>query len=631
MKASSSAKSTKTDTDSDTGASSTVDVQTSANATTDVETNTDVATDQLPKVHSTRAQDEVKAKISVLRSEIVTAKKKLDSGLAADPPQLRRTMRIKENELAEQKKLKKLQGNVQRQAKSRLKRKAELIPHRWNTNEGKRHVNTVLVKLLKARNDEHRAHQDSKFAAATVKYVHQLAAALGPSEVLFISQDDKARVPIGITAANKQAPLLMSLEYKVTLPDHDWVIAQKHKLIPSVYAVCQIKPNMIGQENAVTYSGPTYITIRSGKHDTNSAYSHGLDFNQMIELDEMKNAVKTVDGIVKPVLIFSTDGGPDENPHYPKVLKVAAHHFKNHNLDAVFCVTNAPGRSAFNPVERRMAPLSHDLAGLILPHDHYGSHLNAAGKTIDPDLEIKNFAMAGQTLAEIWSKTVIDSNPVIAVYVPPEDTEDMWDELSETWKEKHLLQSQYFLQITKCDDQSCCRPYRSSIRAILPGRFIPSPVPVKQTRNGLVAPEPDETLIDSHYGSLFSRIALSAILPQCAKKFKIFPFDLYCLSLIGKLQPRICPVCGMYFPSQKAKSSHTKLHTGAKFVEVSKRYEEALDTITSSVQKDLAIPVDSLLIQSRNEPQYHGSKKTNYYDVEKQTSCSSGTLIPLRQ
>ncbi|KAF6035237.1 hypothetical protein EB796_006441 [Bugula neritina] len=78
-----------------------------------------------------------------------------------------------------------------------------LIPHRWNTNEGKRHVNTVPVKLLKARNDEHRAHQDSKFAAATVKYVHQLAAALGPSEVLFISQNDIARVPIGITAAKQ--------------------------------------------------------------------------------------------------------------------------------------------------------------------------------------------------------------------------------------------------------------------------------------------------------------------------------------------------------------------------------------------------------------------------------------------
>jgi len=30
-----------------------------------------------------------------------------------------------------------------------------------------------------------------------------------------------------------------------------------------------------------------------------------------------------------------------------------------------------------------MAPLSHDLAGILLPHDHFGSHLNATGHTVD--------------------------------------------------------------------------------------------------------------------------------------------------------------------------------------------------------------------------------------------------------
>ena len=39
------------------------------------------------------------------------------------------------------------------------------------------------------------------------------------------------------------------------------------------------------------------------------------------------------------------------------------------NLDAVFVGTDAPGQSALNPVERRMAPLSHDISGLILPYD----------------------------------------------------------------------------------------------------------------------------------------------------------------------------------------------------------------------------------------------------------------------
>ena len=41
-------------------------------------------------------------------------------------------------------------------------------------------------------------------------------------------------MPIGITAANKQAPLLMHVDYKATLLDHDSVVAGGHKLIPSV-------------------------------------------------------------------------------------------------------------------------------------------------------------------------------------------------------------------------------------------------------------------------------------------------------------------------------------------------------------------------------------------------------------
>lgn len=45
-----------------------------------------------------------------------------------------------------------------------------------------------------------------------------------------------------------------------------------------------------------------------------------------------------------------------------------------------------------------MAPLSRDLAGLILPHDYYGSHLDNQGKTTDQELEKLNFGKAGRTL-----------------------------------------------------------------------------------------------------------------------------------------------------------------------------------------------------------------------------------------
>ena len=38
-----------------------------------------------------------------------------------------------------------------------------------------------------------------------------------------------------------------------------------------------------------------------------------------------------------------------------------------------------------------MAPLSMELSGLILPHDVYGSHLDATGKTIDEELREDDF------------------------------------------------------------------------------------------------------------------------------------------------------------------------------------------------------------------------------------------------
>ena len=61
--------------------------------------------------------------------------------------------------------------------------------------------------------------------------------------------------------------------------------------------------------------------------------------------------------------IFSFKGGPDENPRYPKTLAGGVNLFKKYQLDCLFVVTNSPGRSAFNIVERRMAPLSNQLAG----------------------------------------------------------------------------------------------------------------------------------------------------------------------------------------------------------------------------------------------------------------------------
>lgn len=50
-----------------------------------------------------------------------------------------------------------------------------------------------------------------------------------------------------------------------------------------------------------------------------------------------------------------------------------------------------------------MAPLSRDLAGLILPHNFFGNHLDNQGKTVDSHLEEANFGKAGAVLGTIYS------------------------------------------------------------------------------------------------------------------------------------------------------------------------------------------------------------------------------------
>ena len=83
---------------------------------------------------------------------------------------------------------------------------------------------------------------------------------------------------------------------------------------------------------------------------------------------------------VKPVMIVTVVGSPDENPRYTKTIECAIDYFLSQGLDAFFLVTNDPDR-----VERRMVKFSKELSGVVLPLDNFGSHLNAKGETIDKE------------------------------------------------------------------------------------------------------------------------------------------------------------------------------------------------------------------------------------------------------
>jgi hypothetical protein len=105
------------------------------------------------------------------------------------------------------------------------------------------------------------------------------------------------------------------------------------------------------------------------EHDKSTTSSHSADFLALADVPEFREALEVVETSgedVKPVVILLVDGGPDANPRYSKTLRTAIGHFKRNNFDSIFIANHAPGQSAFNASKRRIAPLSHDVFGLIL-------------------------------------------------------------------------------------------------------------------------------------------------------------------------------------------------------------------------------------------------------------------------
>ncbi|CAF2767137.1 unnamed protein product [Rotaria sp. Silwood2] len=445
-----------------------------------------------------------------------------------------------------------------------------LLPRRALSHDGKKHVHTVNVRLQKAHNNLHSKHEDGHFAAAAIRFAKDLASLFGNDSVFFLSQDDKCKVPIGLPAAKKQAPLLMHLDYVIQLPDHDFVVAPRHQLTPSVYAA-----RVINAAGDVGYSGPTYIAIRSAKHDKSISANHRDDFGRLVKLQEFKNVALDSSNKVKSIVIITVDGGPDENPRFSKTLASSIDIFKVHDLDALFVLAHAPGQSAFNAVERRMASLSHDLADLILPHDHFGTHLNANGSTIDFVLEKQNFQKAGEVLAEVWSNTVIDSYPVVASYVSSSFISQTSSYIDEHWCDRHVVQSQYTLQIVRCNSQDCCGEWRSNFYKIFTQRFLPPPVPLARSSFGLVIAANDfEPGI--FYGSLFQRLQLNYFICEEIGCDSI-PFDFFCTTIKNSLAKRTCKKCKKYFPTIERMKNHSKIHKLSKVV---------IDTQTLSNDED---------------------------------------------
>lgn len=153
---------------------------------------------------------------------------------------------------------------------------------------------------------------------------------------------------------------------------------------------------------------------------------------------------------------------------------------------------------------------------------------------------------------------IIDNQDVFAEYIDPTDSSEPPDEPNAQWVANHVRQSQYFMQIVKCSQPDCCRPWRSSWNAFFPQRFLPGPVVLSQADEGLCIPDADEVSAATqiYFTSLAQRMGfVSSKVPMDSS------FDMYCPSLsIAELQKRTCPECKIYHASQASMKRHRHVH-----------------------------------------------------------------------
>ena len=153
-----------------------------------------------------------------------------------------------------------------------------LLSRRSDSREGKRHVQTVKVKLVRPESSLRKKIPDRLFTKSFMDDLFKVCELIGPKSVLVLSIDDKARVKLDLAAASLQSSMLKSMDYKVRLPDHSFVVGERYLLTPSVYGVCDID-----EKGRLICSGDTFILLGSRKHDLSTSFTLAFDIRELFK------------------------------------------------------------------------------------------------------------------------------------------------------------------------------------------------------------------------------------------------------------------------------------------------------------------------------------------------------------
>src|SRR4051812_11725714 len=149
-------------------------------------------------------------------------------------------------------------------------------------------------------------HIDKHYCLISVKSVKSFALAF-LQDVVLISQNDKVKVSFGIAAVERTFKTMQTINELISVPDHDFSVSVKHKLVSSVYLV--INSN---DTNDSLCSDQMQIFIHPELFLSTSCETHIVN---LLAITKEKTFHKFThnESTVKPFWCLLTDGGPNEN------------------------------------------------------------------------------------------------------------------------------------------------------------------------------------------------------------------------------------------------------------------------------------------------------------------------------
>jgi hypothetical protein len=165
--------------------------------------------------------------------------------------------------------------------------KSYLLPSQSNSITAKAHHHPAWVAVSGVLCIDICEHPDSHYCLASVKCAKQFASTFADVSVV-ISQDDKAKIGLGVPAVGRTFRTLQSVNEPTTIADHDFPMGSGQKLIPSVYLI--INPN---ESNDELRTGRLTMFIHPQWSLGTSSLTHMQDLESLASNSQYDDMLKT--------------------------------------------------------------------------------------------------------------------------------------------------------------------------------------------------------------------------------------------------------------------------------------------------------------------------------------------------